>query len=118
MAGHRLLTYTAQHAHELPRADILCVSMAQSQRFYARMIESVQPRLVIPVHWDDLFQPLDPPLKPFWARPEWTWPPLHRLDPPRFVEMMHYVAPDVQVLVPEALRTYDLVQLLGERARS
>lgn len=50
------------------------------QRWYERLLAQVNPRLVIPQHWDDFFQLLEKAVKPFWDTSRWKIPPLGRIN--------------------------------------
>jgi L-ascorbate metabolism protein UlaG (beta-lactamase superfamily) len=53
------------------RADALFLGIAglgkadtaTKNTFYAETVEKVKPGLVVPIHWDDFFLPLDKPLQ-------------------------------------------------------
>jgi hypothetical protein len=68
----------------------------------------VQPRLVVPVHWDDLFRPLTRPLRPYYELPRWQLPPLQRINLQRFMDRIGRITPGIQVLIPEIFEVYDL----------
>lgn len=112
IAGWRVLVYHARRVAPLPQADVLCLSMAQSRAFYQQVLEQVRPRLVIPLHWDDMFRPLSEPLRPFWAPPRWSAPLLRRLNPDGFEAMIANLDCRVRVLTPQPLREYHLSALL------
>ena len=39
------------------------MSAAKADTFYKETLDKVQPKTVIPLHWDDFFSPLDEPVK-------------------------------------------------------
>ena len=51
------------------RADVLVIGADIRLRELAELIDQVQPRLLIPTHWDNFLRPLEKPLKPFFRPP-------------------------------------------------
>jgi L-ascorbate metabolism protein UlaG (beta-lactamase superfamily) len=92
-------------------ADVLVVMPFEAPDRLRRLLANVNPKLVIPFHWDNLFRPLSRPLKPFWMPPRAAFPPLARVDLDRFARQVAALDPGVEVLVPEVLREYDLAHL-------
>jgi L-ascorbate metabolism protein UlaG (beta-lactamase superfamily) len=95
--------------------DILCVGPHREPAYYAGLAARLRPRVVIPIHWDDLFRPLSQPLRPYRRPPGWPGMPFQRLDLDRFRRAVEQAAPGVRVLTIEALRPYALVELMGEQ---
>jgi L-ascorbate metabolism protein UlaG (beta-lactamase superfamily) len=93
-------------------ADVLVVMPFEAPDRLRRLLANVNPKLVIPFHWDNLFRPLSRPLKPFWMPLRAAFPPLARVDLDRFARQVAALDPGVEVLVPEVLREYDLAHLL------
>jgi hypothetical protein len=108
VGGCRLLTSPGIHPEGAALADVLFVIPMHHLRFYERLLHRVQPRIVIPYHWDDFFRPLDKPLRPFWQSPRRGWPPLQRINLTGFREMVEQIAPGTRVLQPQAFRSHDL----------
>ncbi len=75
--------------------------------FYEALLHAVRPRLVIPIHWDDLFRPLDRPLRPALSPPTWR-APLRRMNPGAFARLVAALSPTTRVLVPELFHGYEL----------
>jgi L-ascorbate metabolism protein UlaG (beta-lactamase superfamily) len=90
-------------------ADVLLLRAVANQSWYREMLEKVQPKLVIPTHWDDMFRSVDKPIQPFWAPPELHFPLLHRIDLDRFQRVIHQIDPQCKVLIPTIFQPYDLV---------
>jgi hypothetical protein len=97
-------------------ADVLVVMPFETPDRLRRLLANVNPRLVIPYHWEDLFRPLSRPLKPFWMPPRAAFPPLSRVDLDRFARRVAAIDPAVKVFVPQVLREYDLAHLPGSLA--
>jgi len=104
VGGSRLLDWRSVRAESAPRAEVLFVGVEDSRERYEALLRAVQPRLVIPIHWDDMFRPLSEPLRPYFTPPRLAWPPLRRVDLARFRRMIEEMSPGVRVMVPEAFR--------------
>jgi hypothetical protein len=81
-----------------------------SRNHYKTLLASVRLRVLVPIHWDDLFRPLTKPLRPMLAPPRLAWPPLRRLDLPRFACMIAAISPKTRVIIPEIFRLYDVAE--------
>jgi L-ascorbate metabolism protein UlaG (beta-lactamase superfamily) len=106
--GRRLLIWSSTHTAYSQQADMLICRAVSSQKWYTQMIEKVQPRLIIPCHWDDMFQPLSKPPQPFFSPPRLAMPPLQRIDLREFERKIKKVKPGCRVLVPERFKQYPL----------
>jgi L-ascorbate metabolism protein UlaG (beta-lactamase superfamily) len=106
--GLRLLDWSSIRAEQAPRADILFVRLYAKPAHYEALLRAVQPRLVVPVHWDNLFRPLSKPVRPCFKPPSWRFPPLQRMDPTRFREMIGVANADLDVMIPETFHAYEL----------
>lgn len=92
-------------------ADVLLVSAEQPAGFYRDLLRAVRPRLVIPVHWDNMFRPLSKPIRPMLTHPRWAWPPTRLMDLPRFQREVEQMTrdeglPETEVWIPELFRPY------------
>ena len=96
---------------QLNPADVLLINPNKAPEHYRPLLQAVQPRLVIPIHWDDFFSPLTRPLRPMLAPPRWAWPPFGKIDLARFKRMIEEMSPLASVLVPEIFYSYDLNQV-------
>ena len=108
VGGSRLLDWRSVRAEAAPRAEVLFVGVEDSRERYEALLRAVQPRLVIPIHWDDMFRPLSEPLRPYFTPPRLAWPPLRRVDLARFRRMIEGIAPGVRVVVPEVFRAVEI----------
>jgi L-ascorbate metabolism protein UlaG (beta-lactamase superfamily) len=108
VADLRVLDWSSASPHSAVQADVLCVFPFGSRGDLQALLEAVRPRLVIPLHWDNLFRPLSRPLRPFFQPPRWALPPLQRCDLIEFARGVESLQPGTEVLVPEAFRAYDL----------
>jgi len=94
-------------------ADVLLLRAVAHEDWYRDMLIKVQPRLVIPTHWDDQFRPLDKPIRPFYSPPMPAFPPIQRIHLDKFTETIQRLKPDCRVLVPHIFHSYDLGQETG-----
>jgi L-ascorbate metabolism protein UlaG (beta-lactamase superfamily) len=108
VAGQRLLDWCSVHPEPAVPAEVLFARPYQTHPFFEALLRDVQPRLVIPTHWDDFFRPLSKPVRPMFKPPRWSWPPLQRVNLARFKQMVEQIAPKTQVLIPERFQIYDL----------
>jgi len=106
--GLRLLDWSSIQPAPAPRADILFVRLDGGQTYYEALLRAVHPWLVIPVHWDNLFQPVSRSIRPYFKPPGWEFPPLQRMDPIRFKDRIEEMDVEARVLIPEIFRVYDL----------
>lgn len=95
-----------------PPADVLLVAPYGEEADLKKLMQGVQPRLVIPNHWDDFFRPLVKPLRMMRDPSDWKWPPLRRVDLAAFERIVKASAPQARLLIPEILRVYDIAVLL------
>ena len=87
-------------------ADVLIVMPFETPGRLRRLMAEVQPRLVIPYHWDNLFRPLS-------RLPRAALPLLTRIGLAWFARRVAAIDPGIKVFVPEVLREYDLAHLPG-----
>jgi L-ascorbate metabolism protein UlaG (beta-lactamase superfamily) len=116
VGGLRFLDWSSERAIAAPPADVLAVSPHRERLYYEALLRVVQPRVVIPIHWDDFMRPLSQPLRPMLKPPRLAFPPLARVDLAAFGQLVKQVAPAAQVFIPEVLRLYKLRGILSERA--
>ena len=116
--GLRLLNWRSVDPDPAPQADVLFVGPHGGRHHYQALLQGVRPRLVIPIHWDDFFRPLRDGLRPCWRAPRWAFPPVGRVNLASFSRVIEQLDPQVNVLIPEILHTYDLRRCLSETLRS
>lgn len=110
--GTRLLTDPGARPEDAVTADVLFVHPGKDDEYYKALLRLVQPRITIPIHWDDFFRPLSEPLRPFWKPPALAFPPLQRIDLKEFRQTLLRIADSGRVFEPEILRSYDLGALI------
>jgi L-ascorbate metabolism protein UlaG (beta-lactamase superfamily) len=113
LAGWSLLIDPGGLAQPDVRADVICVGPHREAAYYAGLAARLQPRVMIPIHWDNMFRPLAQPLRPYHKPPNWTRPPFQRLDLAQFRRTVERAAPGVRVFVPDVLLPYGLAELVG-----
>ncbi len=109
----KILIWSSTDYKNAPQADILTCRAVSSQNWYNKLLSQVNPRLVIPQHWDDFFQPLDRPTQPFWGTPQWKIPPLGRINLKDFEMRIKRAKVDTKVLLPEIFESYNLETCLA-----
>jgi len=88
------------------RADLLFVVPAMlGAAYYAGLLQSVRPAVIVPIHWDNLFHPL--------SRPLHETPPLTGMRLTQFRSLVARLAPWARFLVPEFGRSYRVRELLA-----
>jgi L-ascorbate metabolism protein UlaG (beta-lactamase superfamily) len=115
--GTRLLTDPGERPNDAVAADVLFVHPGKNDGYYRSLLRLVQPRITIPIHWDDFFHPLSEPLRPYWKPPELAFPPLQRIDLKGFERTHRTLCPSGRVLEPEILRSYDLGAMIYAQPR-
>lgn len=99
---------------DLPMAaDVLFTVPLNPMDHYKRLLASVQPKLVIPIHWDDLFHPSAMQARPIFTLPRLGWPPLQRFDIYAFERMFEMLSSSVRLLIPNPFHHYVLEDEVG-----
>lgn len=93
----RRLAYCPAHGQP---TDVLLTGIHNRRAEVASLLRNAQPKLIIPLHWDNLFRPLSRPIRGL-ARSS------TRLR--HFAQLVTETLPQCQVLIPEIFRTYDLL---------
>lgn len=104
----RILVAAGKWTEQAEAADILLVNPILRLAELRALLGRVQPRVVVPIHWDDFFHPLSNPVKLLLKPPSWSIPPLGRSDLKEFERAVAQVDPAVQVLIPEMFSLYKL----------
>ena len=87
-------------AAEPQPAQVLFTVAQESKKYYLRLFKGVQPRIFIPIHWDNFTRPLNKPLRRF-TRPG-------RLRLWVLAMLARQTVPWVNVIIPEIFREYTL----------
>ena len=96
----RLLSWHNWRPGPAPRAEVLLIGADIRLPDLPELLDQVQPRLLIPTHWDNFLRPLSKPLKPFFRPPSFQRPLLDRYDPWRLKQWVERARPGVEVWVP------------------
>ena len=104
--GKRILIWSSTSSAGAPRADLLTCRAVSSQCWYENLLNQVEPRVVVPQHWDDFFQPLSAYPRPFFGTPRPGFPPLTRIDLRDFESRVMKARPECRVLLPEMFKVY------------
>lgn len=104
----RILVWSSTRTAGALPADTLICRAVSGTRWYENMLRAVNPRLVIPSHWDDMFAPLSEPPRPFFSPPKLALPPLRRIDLGEFARKARLAKADCEALVPDRFRQYTL----------
>jgi L-ascorbate metabolism protein UlaG (beta-lactamase superfamily) len=110
----RLLIWSSISAQNVQRAEVVCLRAVASAKWYGAMMDEIKPKLVIPTHWDELFRPIGEPPRTFWAPPTAAWPPMKRINLEKFTQQIQQAWPDGRVLIPEILKTYQLLDEMNQ----
>jgi len=112
VGGQRWLDWSSACSEPALPADVLWVAPGANAAYYEALLTVVQPRIILPIHWDDLFRPLSKPVRPYWKTPRLGFPPLKRVDLTEFRHMIKQIAPEAKVFIPEMFHRYDLSECL------
>lgn len=103
----RLLVRPGETVDGAVPADFLFVSPHRRPGYYEELLGLVNPRVVVPMHWDNFLKPLSRPLSPILRPPGEGFAQLGRVDLDDFVRIVNRAAPETRVLLPEILQSYD-----------
>jgi L-ascorbate metabolism protein UlaG (beta-lactamase superfamily) len=107
MDGWSLLNWAGVTSGPAKPADVLVCGATKFGERLKGLLAAVQPRLVIPTHWDDLFRPLEKGIQ--------TMPGARLLgrDAQSFARRVQAVDPRMKVWIPELFGERDLVAVMG-----
>jgi hypothetical protein len=106
--GISVLFWNTSSAANAPAADALVITLARNPLRWKDVIARVKPKVLLPIHWDDFFAPLDKPLRPMLAPPRWGDRPFRRLDPQEFALASEKYFPRGLVRIPEPFQPIEL----------
>jgi L-ascorbate metabolism protein UlaG (beta-lactamase superfamily) len=112
--GMSVLLWNTPDPVGAPRADVLAIVVSRRASVWVGVIEKVRPKVVIPIHWDDFFSPLDRPLRPMLAPPRLERRLIQRMDPREFSHAVTELFPKVTLLIPKVLKWENLDSTEGE----
>jgi L-ascorbate metabolism protein UlaG (beta-lactamase superfamily) len=115
-SGLHFLTERCLHPGEPGRIDILFTNPLNPGKNelpkYRTFLDNYQPRVIIPIHCDDMWSPLDAPSRGQFAPTGRLIPPLVRFDPQGFKDMIESIPGGTKVFLPERLRVYNMREIL------
>jgi L-ascorbate metabolism protein UlaG (beta-lactamase superfamily) len=113
VGGMRILICNGIDAEPRVAVDVLIVGPDAIRWQLELILGDTQPRVVLPNHWDNMFQPLSAPVKPMVQSPRrfTLWP--RRIDLERFTQLVNEIAPAARVLVPERFKAYRVGELVA-----
>jgi len=104
----RILTDSGKrHPQNLP-ADVLIIHPFYGAKHYQRLLNEVQPKLVIPNHWDNFMPTFSKEIKQGPYPNDLISLLVRRLILPSFSRVIQRYDPHVKVLVPQLFHEYDL----------
>jgi hypothetical protein len=90
------------------RAETVFVAPYLAAQVLDRFLVAANPRLVVPIHWDDFMRPLSEPVRAMLiTAPQGLgsyFPPVGRLNLQLFEERVRAVLPGTRVRIPEMFR--------------
>jgi L-ascorbate metabolism protein UlaG (beta-lactamase superfamily) len=114
----RLLLWNGPWVEGALSADVLLVQPYFDTAMYQRLLNLVDPRYVIPIHWDDFTRPLSRPRRPMLKLPGLRRPWPRRMEIGGFRRQIQGLARHVEVLIPDILQPYDLGQEMSGEQRA
>ncbi len=94
------------------KVDILLINPCYNKIYFNFLIEQIHPEIIIPIHWDNFFKPLNEPLEPNIAIPNLRSPILRRIDLDLFKKNIKKIDNGIEVLIPEIFYPYNLKKLI------
>jgi len=82
------------------RADILFINPNDLSGFYLPFIRAVQASVVVPIHWDNFFLPLNRPIRPMLNFPAWFYPYIRRNTLGDFKRVVETGCAPTRVIIP------------------
>jgi hypothetical protein len=98
--GHTRLLVCAD---EPQPAEVLFAVAQESVQYYQELFRGTQPRLFVPIHWDNFTRPLNKPLTRL-TRPG-------RITLAQLASLAQHTLPDVKVIIPELFKEYPLPEM-------
>jgi len=114
--GLRFLTEACLHPGEPGSVDILFASPLNPGKNEITTVRTFlgnyQPRVVIPIHCDDMWSPLESPVRGQLCPTGRLFPPLARFDPRRFKDLVESMPGGTRVFLPDRLKVYNVGEIL------
>jgi len=81
-----------------PRADILFLNSEIAPMELNKLLINVQPHLIVPIHWDNFFRPLNRPLQPFLQPTHRLFPPITRFNQQHLTNLIQDILPGTRII--------------------
>lgn len=97
-------------SHPVPADAHFLIPYQQAGSLHA-LLQAVNPRRVIPIHWDDFTRPLSRPLRPMLITRRQGlrgWPPVGRIDLPTYIRQVRAILPKAAITVPALFEEHRL----------
>jgi L-ascorbate metabolism protein UlaG (beta-lactamase superfamily) len=107
--GASFLVWNGPAESGIPEADVLIFCPLWGDGECAQAARAAKAKVVVPIHWDDFFSPLDRPIRPLIVPPGWKSPWIRRMDPVSVAKSVKRLLPDVKVVIPIILETVELL---------
>ena len=104
-ADASILVWNGPEDAEVPAADVLVFCPLWGGRSCADVARAARASMIVPVHWDNFFSPMDRPLRPMLVPPGWRSLWFRRTDPFSFAAHVNRLLADVSVRIPIPLET-------------
>lgn len=111
VGGLRILLWSGNNPDGAHKADILFTNFVIRPSFYRQLLEKVRPSVVIPIHWDNLFQP--PVITQKLSGKRFTG--LTYTRPKTCARFISRFSPSIITVIPEIFKEYDLNRLVPTR---
>lgn len=99
-----LLTESGANLEETGQAEVLFINPIHNRLRLRQVLEKVQPKVVIPSHWDEFWSPVDQPARPMLLPPGSFHYPFQRLNLIEMSDWMKTILPGVSVVIPERFK--------------
>jgi L-ascorbate metabolism protein UlaG (beta-lactamase superfamily) len=106
--GVSILLWNTPDPEHAAAADALVLTSARKPSEWKGVIVKVGPKMVLPIHWDDFFSPLDRPLLPMMAPPRLGDRLFRRMDPEEFAHSLNQFLSDGMVCIPEIFHSIEI----------
>jgi L-ascorbate metabolism protein UlaG (beta-lactamase superfamily) len=101
------LTDPGMESHK-EEIDVLFISALQSFRVVSRVLRTLDPAIVIPIHWDNYFRRFTGSLK----APDWGLLPVKRVSLQTLRSMVQTMTPRGRLFLPDPFKFYCLEDIL------
>lgn len=112
--GIRILADSGKRQSQDLPADVLIIHPFYGAKRYRKLLAEVQPKLVIPNHWDNFMPTISRKIGQGPYPQDWASSLVRRWFLPHFVKMIQEYNPGVKVQVPQLFYEYDLNAMIEQ----